>query len=890
MLSRILSKIIPSRNERELRRIRPLAERINQREPEVVHLSDIELRAKTSEFRDRVAQGETLDELLPEAFAVGREAAKRVLHMRPFDVQLIGGIVLHEGKIAEMATGEGKTLVATLPAYLNALNGRGVHVVTVNDYLARRDTEWMGPLYRMLGLTVGTIQHDMDDASRKRAYQADIVYGTNNEFGFDYLRDHMKFALDDCVQRALHYAIVDEVDSILIDEARTPLIISGPAEQSTELYYRIDRIIPRLKKEDDYTIDEKARSVILAEEGVQHVEDLLHVENLYDPHNIEILHHVTQALRAHALYKKDVDYVVKNGEVIIVDEFTGRLMPGRRWSDGLHQAVEAKEKVKIADENQTLATITFQNYFRMYAKLAGMTGTADTEAQEFHTIYNLDVMVIPTNRALIRHNYPDVVYRTEEEKFKAVVDEIEELYAAGRPALVGTISIEKSEHLSRLLRQGGIPHNVLNAKQHEREAEIVAQAGRYQAVTIATNMAGRGTDIVLGGNPEFRTREELRQRGLDPAKVSPEEWQVVYDEIHAQTDHEREMVLTAGEIGGLHIIGTERHESRRIDNQLRGRAGRQGDPGSSRFYLSLEDDLLRIFGSDRLSSIMGKLGMVEGEPIEHRMITKAIEGAQRKVEAHNFEIRKHLLEYDDVMNKQREVIYELRTQVLGADQLKDTFLEMLEEVVEDLVAEQLSADLHPEEWDLVALQEAIKRHFGVDVNVQEFPRAGADLTSLREFIFERLRQSYVHKETQMGELMLRHLEKVIMLQLIDTRWKDHLLAMDHLKEGIGLRGYAQKNPLNEYKREAFEIFAAMMNLIKVEITEYLFKIQAGKLEESVQKADGHRPRYIEHRGGGLAATGDGKPAPVRREGRKIGRNESCPCGSGKKYKRCCGAA
>ncbi|HEX9868993.1 MAG TPA: preprotein translocase subunit SecA [Candidatus Tectomicrobia bacterium] len=890
MLSGMLSKIIPSRNERELRRIRPLAERINQREPEVVHLSDIELRAKTAEFRDRVAQGETLDELLPEAFAVGREAAKRVLHMRPFDVQLIGGIVLHEGKIAEMATGEGKTLVATLPAYLNALNGRGVHVVTVNDYLARRDTEWMGPLYRMLGLTVGTIQHDMDDASRKRAYQADIVYGTNNEFGFDYLRDHMKFALDDCVQRALHYAIVDEVDSILIDEARTPLIISGPAEQSTELYYRIDRIIPRLKKEDDYTIDEKARSVILAEEGVQHVEDLLHVENLYDPHNIEILHHVTQALRAHALFKKDVDYVVKNGEVIIVDEFTGRLMPGRRWSDGLHQAVEAKEKVKIANENQTLATITFQNYFRMYSKLAGMTGTADTEAQEFHTIYNLDVMVIPTNRALIRHNYPDVVYRTEEEKFKAVVDEIEELYADGRPTLVGTISIEKSERLSRLLRQRSIPHNVLNAKQHEHEAEIVAQAGRYQAVTIATNMAGRGTDIVLGGNPEFRTREELRQRGLDPTKVAPEEWQVVYDEIKAQTDHEREMVLTAGEIGGLHIIGTERHESRRIDNQLRGRAGRQGDPGSSRFYLSLEDDLLRIFGSDRLSSIMGKLGMVEGEPIEHRMISKAIEGAQRKVEAHNFEIRKHLLEYDDVMNKQREVIYELRTQVLGTDQLKDTCLEMLEEVVEDLVAEQLSADLHPEEWDLLALHEAIKRHFGVAVDVQEFPRAGADLTSLREFIFERLRQSYDHKEAQMGEPMLRHLEKVIMLQLIDTRWKDHLLAMDHLKEGIGLRGYAQKNPLNEYKREAFEIFAAMMNLIKVEITEYLFKIQAGKLEDPVQKADGHRPRYIEHRGGGLAGNGDGKPAPVRREGRKIGRNESCPCGSGKKYKRCCGAA
>jgi len=890
MLSAILSKIIPSKNERELRRIRPLAERITQLEPEVVHLSDVELRAKTVEFRERVSQGETLDELLPEAFAVGREAAKRVLHMRPFDVQLIGGIVLHEGKIAEMATGEGKTLVATLPAYLNALNGRGVHVVTVNDYLARRDTEWMGPLYRMLGLTVGTIQHDMDDASRKRSYQADIVYGTNNEFGFDYLRDHMKFALDDCVQRELHYAIVDEVDSILIDEARTPLIISGPAEQSTELYYRIDRIIPRLKKEDDYTIDEKARSVILTEEGVQHVEDLLHVENLYDPHNIEILHHVTQALRAHALFKKDVDYVVKTGEVIIVDEFTGRLMPGRRWSDGLHQAVEAKEKVKIANENQTLATITFQNYFRMYTKLAGMTGTADTEAQEFHTIYKLDVMVIPTNQSLIRHNYPDVVYRTEEEKFKAVVDEIEDLYGAGRPALVGTISIEKSEHLSRLLRQRGIPHNVLNAKQHEREAEIVAQAGRYKAVTIATNMAGRGTDIVLGGNPEFRTREEFRQRGLDPANVSPGEWQVVYDEIKAQADQERDLVLTAGDIGGLHIIGTERHESRRIDNQLRGRAGRQGDPGSSRFYLSLEDDLLRIFGSDRLSSIMGKLGMVEGEPIEHRMITKAIEGAQRKVEGHNFEIRKHLLEYDDVMNKQREVIYELRTQVLGADQLKDSFLEMLEEVVEDLVAEQLSTDLHPEEWDLVALQEALKRHFGTDINVQEFPRTGADLASLREFILERLRQNYDHKEAQMGEPMMRHLEKVVMLQIIDTLWKDHLLAMDHLKEGIGLRGYAQKNPLNEYKREAFEIFAAMMNLIKVEIAEYLFKIQAGKIEETDRKPDRHRPRYIEHRGSGLTGSDDAKPAPVRREGRKIGRNEPCPCGSGKKYKRCCGAA
>jgi preprotein translocase subunit SecA len=890
MLSWLLPKIIPSKNERELRRIRPLVERINQLEGEVSGLSDAELHAKTGAFRQRLEQGATPDELLPEAFAVVREASKRVLQMRHFDVQLIGGIVLHEGRIAEMATGEGKTLVATLPAYLNALTGRGVHVVTVNDYLARRDTEWMGPIYRQLGLTVGTIQHDMDDAARKQAYQSDIVYGTNNEFGFDYLRDHMKFSLEDCVQRELHYAIVDEVDSILIDEARTPLIISGPAEQSTELYYRIDRIIPRLKKEDDYTIDEKTRSVILAEEGVQHVEDLLRVENLYDPRNIEILHHVTQALRAHALFRKDVDYVVKDGEVIIVDEFTGRLMPGRRWSDGLHQAVEAKEKVKIANENQTLATITFQNYFRMYTKLAGMTGTADTEAQEFHTIYNLDVVVVPTNRTLIRHNYPDVVYRTEEEKFKAAGDEIEELYAAGRPVLVGTISIEKSEHLSRLLRQRGIPHNVLNAKQHEREAEIVAQAGRHKAVTIATNMAGRGTDILLGGNPEFLTREEFRQRGLNPANVPAEEWQTVYTEARARTDQERELVLAAGDIGGLHIIATERHESRRIDNQLRGRAGRQGDPGSSRFYLSLEDDLLRIFGSDRLSSIMGKLGMSDGEPIEHRMITKAIEGAQRKVEAHNFEIRKHLLEYDDVMNKQREVIYELRTQVLGDDQLKETVLEMLEEVVEEITAEQLSGDLHPEEWDLTALQEAIKRRLGVDLPLHDFPRAGADLVSLREHIFESLRQSYDQKEAQLGTPMMRHLEKMVMLQIIDTRWKDHLLAMDHLKEGIGLRGYAQKNPLNEYKREAFEIFSTMMTLIKAEITEYLFKIQMSKVEEVAPKADVRKPRYIEHRGGEVGGNGDAKPATVRREGRKIGRNEPCPCGSGKKYKRCCGAA
>jgi len=888
MLSWFVAKFIPSKNIRELRRLSPLVTHINQLEGDVSPLSDAALRAKTSELRERLAQGATVDDLLPEAFAVVREASKRTLNMRHFDVQLIGGMVLHEGKIAEMATGEGKTVVATLAAYLNALTGRGVHIVTVNDYLAKRDTEWMGPLYRALGLTVGTIQHHMDDAERKQAYLADITYGTNNEFGFDYLRDNMKFSLEDCVQRDLHYGIVDEVDSILIDEARTPLIISGPAEKSTDLYYRIDRIIPRLKKEDDYTIDEKTRSSMLTEEGVQNVESFLRIENLYDPRNMEVLHHVTQALRAHAMFKKDVDYVVKNGEVIIVDEFTGRLMPGRRWSDGLHQAVEAKEKVKIANENQTLATITFQNYFRMYHKLAGMTGTADTEAQEFHSIYKLDVVVVPTNRTLVRHNYPDMVYRTEEEKFNAVVDEIEELCAAGRPALVGTISIEKSERLSRLLRLRGIPHNVLNAKQHEREAEIVAQAGRHRAVTIATNMAGRGTDILLGGNPEFLTREELRRRGLDPAKVPPDEWQTVFQEIKEEMDRERELVLHAGEIGGLHIIGTERHESRRIDNQLRGRAGRQGDPGSSRFYLSLEDDLLRIFGSDRLSSVMGKLGMTDGQPIEHRMITRAIESAQRKVEAHNFEIRKHLLEYDDVMNKQREVIYELRRQVLAAEQLKETFLEMLEEVVASVVDEQIGDNLHPEEWDLAGLQEGIKRQFGADLDLSDLQLRGADLASLQEDLFGRLSQIYQQKEAQLGDYMMRHLEKLVMLQIIDTRWKDHLLAMDYLKEGIGLRGYAQKNPLNEYKREAFDMFSAMMERIKAEIAEYLFKIQGGKLEETVQKVAPRRMHYIEHHGEQMGGDGNGKPTPVRREGRKIGRNEPCPCGSGKKYKKCCG--
>ncbi|RMF86616.1 MAG: preprotein translocase subunit SecA, partial [Nitrospinota bacterium] len=648
-MQRILTKIIGSKNERELRRLQPLVDRINQLEPSVQRLSDAQLQAKTAEFKQRIANGEPLDSLLCEAFAVVREVARRVLNMRHFDVQLIGGIVLHEGKIAEMKTGEGKTLVATLPVYLNSLTGRGVHVVTVNDYLARRDSEWMGGIYRFLGLEVGTIQHDMDDNARRKAYQADVTYGTNNEFGFDYLRDNMKFSLEDYVQRELHYAIVDEVDSILIDEARTPLIISGPAEESTDKYYIIDRIIPRLRRDRDYTVDEKLRTVTLTEEGVARVEKLLHVDNLYDPANIETLHHVNQALKAHVLFKRDVDYVVKDGQVIIVDEFTGRLMPGRRYSDGLHQALEAKERVKVANENQTLASITFQNYFRMYEKLAGMTGTADTEAEEFHEIYGLDVVVIPTNRPLIRYNYPDVVYRTEREKFQAVVEEIIELHRQGRPVLVGTTSIEKSERLSRMLKARGIPHHVLNAKHHEKEAEIVAQAGQRGAVTIATNMAGRGTDIVLGEG--------------------------------------------VAQLGGLHIIGTERHESRRIDNQLRGRAGRQGDPGSSRFYLSLEDDLLRIFGSDRISGIMNKLGMEEGVPIEHKMITRAIENAQRKVEGHNFDIRKHLLEYDDVMNKQREVIYEQRRQILkGGPELREMLLEFLEEVVDDLLENTIDPD------------------------------------------------------------------------------------------------------------------------------------------------------------------------------------------------------
>ena len=720
MFTNLISKFVPSKNVRELRRIQPIVEAVGALEPTIQAMSDEELGAKTAEFRQRLEQGESMVDLLVEAFAVVREAGRRTVDMRQFDVQIVGGVVLHEGKIAEMKTGEGKTLVATLPVYLNALGGQGVHVVTVNDYLARRDSEWMGKLYTFLGLTVGVIQHDMDDEDRRQAYRCDVTYGTNNEFGFDFLRDNMKFDIGDYVQRPHVYAIVDEVDSILIDEARTPLIISGPAEESTEKYYTIDRIIPRLKRDVDYTVEEKTRTVALAEEGISRVEELLRVENLYDPRNIETLHHVHQGLKAHALFKVDVDYVVKDDEVIIVDEFTGRLMPGRRYSEGLHQALEAKEKVTIANENQTLASITFQNYFRMYDKLAGMTGTADTEAAEFAEIYDLDVMVIPTNVPLIRTEYPDVVYRTPPEKWAAVVEEIAELYEMRRPVLVGTISIENSESLSARLKRRGIPHHVLNAKQHEKEAEVVSQAGRLGSVTIATNMAGRGTDILLGGNPDFLTREALNKEGEEPEEVSPKEWEVVYQRVKEATDAEHDEVV---ELGGLHILSTERHEARRIDNQLRGRSGRQGDPGSSRFYLSLEDDLMRIFASERVSSIMQKLGMEEGVPIEHGMVTKAIENAQGKVEAHNFEIRKHLLEYDDVMSKQREVVYGLRRQLLEGEGIKEELEGMIEDMLDAILDTDAAEELYTEDWDLVGLREALSRQFGLAFIFEQWEEA-----------------------------------------------------------------------------------------------------------------------------------------------------------------------
>jgi preprotein translocase subunit SecA len=895
MFENILTKIFGSKNERDLKRLQPLVEHIGAFESEVEKLSDAALAGKTIEFRERLAQGADLDSLLPEAFAVVREAGKRVLGMRHFDVQLIGGMVLHQGKIAEMKTGEGKTLVATLASYLNALPGKGVHVITVNDYLASRDADWMGRIHRFLGLTVGCIVHGLDDRQRKDAYACDITYGTNNEFGFDYLRDNMKFSLDDYVQRPLHYAIVDEVDSILIDEARTPLIISGPSEASSELYYSVNRVIPMLKEGEviesrdgrvgqtvreytgDFTIDEKAKTATLTEEGVAKVEGLLGVQNLYDPSNIELLHHVNQALKAHALFKRDVDYVVKEGEVMIVDEFTGRLMPGRRWSDGLHQAVEAKEGVKIESENQTLATITFQNYFRMYDKLAGMTGTADTEATEFNEIYKLDVMVIPTNRPLARIDNGDVIYKTNREKFMAVVEDIIERHSEGQPVLVGTISIENSETLSEMLRKRGVPHNVLNAKHHEREAEIVAQAGRKGAVTIATNMAGRGTDIILGGNSELLAQRE--SAGAEDPEAAYAQILSRYQDLCAK---EKQDVLEAG---GLYILGTERHESRRIDNQLRGRAGRQGDPGASRFYLSLEDDLLRIFGSHRVAYVMDRLKIPEGEPIEHRFISKAIENAQKKVEAHNFDIRKHLIEYDDVMNTQRNVIYTQRREVLAGEQLPETFAAIMDEMVEDIVATFCPEKNPPEDWNWTSLNEDFYSQFNmppapIDVNAQNLTPA-----VLSDHLKQQVRDRLEEREAEFTPPVMAHLMKVLLLQTIDAQWKDHLLSIDHLKEGIGLRGYAQRNPKEEYKREAYELFLQMMGRIRQEVVQKLFRIQLAR-EQDVERMEQRKRRHqmVFNRAGGE----DAAPKPVVRQEKKVGRNDPCPCGSGLKYKKCCG--
>ena len=893
MFGALIKKIVGSKNERELKRLWPVVEQINSLEAVISGLSDDQLRNKTAEFKERYGRGETLESLLPEAFAVCREAGKRVLGMRHFDVQLIGGMVLHSGKIAEMKTGEGKTLVATLPSYLNALTGRGVHVVTVNDYLARRDSEWMGRIHNFLGLTVGVIIHGLDDDERREAYNADITYGTNNEFGFDYLRDNMKFDLDDYVQRDFHYSIVDEVDSILIDEARTPLIISGPTEDSTDKYYIIDRIIPLLKKGEvmeeeantlsgkrkrytgDFTVDEKAKSATLTEDGVLKVEKLLKIDNLYDPASIETLHHVNQALRAHALFKLDVDYVVKEGEVLIVDEFTGRLMPGRRWSDGLHQAIEAKEGVKIENENQTLATITFQNYFRMYEKLSGMTGTADTEAEEFHKIYKLDVVVIPTNRVLLRPDFPDVIYKTELEKFNAVIEEIKELHAKGQPVLVGTISIEKSEVLSELLKRQGVPHNVLNAKQHEREAEIVAQAGRKGMVTIATNMAGRGTDILLGGNPDAMAKQWRRGN----PEASEEDYEKVEAQYKEQCAKEHDEVV---KLGGLHILGTERHESRRIDNQLRGRSGRQGDPGSSRFYLSLQDDLLRIFGSDRVAKIMDMLKIEEGEAITHGLITRAIENAQKKVEAHNFDIRKHLIEYDDVMNKQREVIYAQRRAILAGEEVRESFQDMMQETVADL-ADGYAIDKVPStEWDWKGLGESIYKLFGFQADIPAETMARLNPVNLRELLQEKVQELYTAKIAEFGDELIDHLLKVIMLQSIDTQWKDHLLSIDHLKEGIGLRGYGQKDPKQEYKKEAYQLFMDMMIRTREEVVEKIFWVQISR-EEDVELIEAQQRKQQL-----VFNLGDEQTAQQPATSRKVGRNEPCPCGSGKKYKQCCG--
>jgi len=998
LINALVAKVFGTKNEREIKRLMPRVGEINALEPAMQKLTDEQLRAKTDEFRQQIKErlakipdepdadqdrrkeldtertklvNEVLDELLVEAFAVVREGGRRVLNMRHFDVQLIGGMVLHQGKIAEMKTGEGKTLVATLPVYLNALSGRGVHVVTVNDYLAKRDSEWMGKLYSFLGLSVGVIVHDLDDQQRREAYAADVTYGTNNEFGFDYLRDNMKFDLHDCVQRGHNFSIVDEVDSILIDEARTPLIISGASEESTDKYAKVNRIIPKLEKGEeidvapgepkqytgDYVVDEKHRNITVTDVGWEKVEELLGIGNVADPENWDLKHHVETAVKAHALYHRDVEYVVKDGEVIIVDEFTGRLMPGRRWSDGLHQSVEAKENVKIERENQTLATITFQNYFRMYKKLAGMTGTAETEAPEFDKIYRLEVMVIPTNKPMLRLENPDVVYRTEKEKYFAAADEIQRLHATGQPVLVGTTSIEKSERLSDLLKKKGVRHWVLNAKQHEKEAEIVAQAGSKGMVTIATNMAGRGTDILLGGNPEFMAKQECVKKGIaqplraaqgkvqavvDDTKntvwyyagneyvVPTDQWTEIFNRYKAQTDQEHEDVIAAG---GLHIFGTERHEARRIDNQLRGRAGRQGDPGSSRFYLSLEDDLMRIFAKEWVSNLLQRLGMEEGVPIESRMISRRIEGAQKAVEAQNFEARKHLLEYDDVMNKQREAVYGLRHQLLeGVDQKELILEDYVSGILSDLMDQFCAVKVHAADWDLKGLKDAIFTRFGVDILAEGIKPETLNRQELGDAIFDKLKARYDAKEKLIGPDAMRYHERMIMLSVLDSQWKDHLRDMDHLKEGIGLRGYGQHDPLVEYKRESFDMFEAMMQRSQEETTRYLYLMQilerpseggpSRPLDSGGPGAgpeagvpvprmggdgNGRKPRQVatsvdeieeafqrkkrrELEQARMAGSGDLQTVQqVVRGAAKIGRNDPCPCGSGKKYKKCCGA-
>jgi preprotein translocase subunit SecA len=991
ILDRVVARFIGTKHERDVKKLQPVVAAINALEPEMKGLSDEGLKLRFAELRTQVQERlkdadpaeptfrelmrQALEPAIVPAFAVVREAGWRFLKMRHFDVQLIGGIVLHEGKIAEMKTGEGKTLVATLPASLNALAGRGVHIVTVNDYLARRDAEWMSTLYRALGLSVGVIVHDLDDAQRRAAYGADITYGTNNEFGFDYLRDNMKYDLAQCVQRGHHFAIVDEVDSILIDEARTPLIISGPSEESTDKYAKIDKIIPKLIQDIDYTIDEKHRTATLTEEGVSKTERLLGLGNLYDPAHMESIHHVYQALRAHTLYKNDVDYVIKNGEVIIVDEFTGRQMPGRRWSDGLHQAVEAKEGVKIERENQTLATITFQNYFRMYQKLAGMTGTAETEAAEFGKIYNLDVVMIPTNRNLIRKEYPDVVYRTEKEKFTAVVNGImqeddsfdngiKHFHQRGQPVLVGTISIEKSEAIAALLKAAKVPHEVLNAKQHERESRIVAQAGRKGAVTVATNMAGRGTDILLGGNPEQMTRDYfLKNKMAMPYAAAPaliaapadgtgegsvqqpvtpmvlfqhegkifqvpgDQWKPIYDQFAEQCKAEHDEVVA---LGGLHILGTERHEARRIDNQLRGRAGRQGDPGSSRFFLSLEDDLMRIFGGERVKALMFRLGMTEGVPIESGLISRKIEGAQKSVEAQNFDARKHLLEYDDVMNKQREAIYGIRRSALEGKDQRDYVVGMAEDVARELVDTFCPREQHPDQWNATQFLAEMNAQFGIDSKTAGADPATLTHDQLANAAADAVNARYTEKETLFGADLMRWLERRIILDVVDSQWKDHLLSLDHLKEGIGLRGYGQKDPLVEFKKEAFTMFEDMMARIDNETVRYLFHIQVqqGEPPQQLQQqpepprapAPSQSPRMAMASAAARVSSSDGgnhqlpavardiekrqarqqrdlqyqtgaaqaeAPKPVRAAA-KVGRNEMCPCGSGKKYKKCHG--